>query len=53
MVLQKFFDGTGIKEESDKSRDVNVTSAALFSKLGNTHNFVKSSLHNYISNTVL
>ena len=33
-VLRKFFDGTSIKEEDEEARDNNVTSTALFSKLG-------------------
>ena len=44
VVLRKFFDGTSILE-GEKSMDVNVSSTALFSKLGNTCNFVNSSLH--------
>ena len=33
-MLRKFFDGTSIKEEDEEARDNNVTSTALFSKLG-------------------
>ncbi|CAH3198135.1 unnamed protein product, partial [Porites evermanni] len=33
-VLRKFFDGTSVKEEGEEARDNNVTSTALFSKLG-------------------
>lgn len=33
-VLRKFFDGTSIKEEGEEARDNNVSSTALFSKLG-------------------
>ena len=33
-VLRKFFDGTSIKEEDEEARDNNVSSTALFSKLG-------------------
>ena len=37
-VLRNFFDGTSIKEENDTSRDVDVSSAALFAKLGMLEN---------------
>ena len=33
-VLRKFFDGTNVKAEGEEARDNNVTSTALFSKLG-------------------
>ncbi|XP_073230670.1 centromere/kinetochore protein zw10 homolog [Porites lutea] len=33
-VLRKFFDGTSVKEEDEEARDNNVSSSALFSKLG-------------------
>ena len=33
-VLRKFFDGTSVKEEGEEARDNNVSSTALFSKLG-------------------
>ena len=33
-MLRKFFDGTSVKEEGEEARDNNVSSTALFSKLG-------------------
>ena len=33
-MLRKFFDGTSVKEEDEEARDNNVSSSALFSKLG-------------------
>jgi len=57
VVLRNFFDGTGVKAENEKSKDVSMSSAALFSKLGEcvwpvlSENIITECLKRSIPNT--
>ena len=52
-MLRKFFDGTSVKEEGEEARDNNVTSTALFSKLGKMAMYLLVVKHKPIGKPVL
>ena len=52
-MLRKFFDGTSVKEEDEEARDNNVSSTALFSKLGKMAMYLLVIKHKPIRKPVL
>ena len=52
-MLRKFFDGTSVKEEDEEARDNNVSSSALFSKLGKMAMYLLVIKHKPIGKPVL